>query len=386
MFSTSVINVFYYKIFQYSGELTYLILICVIAFILLNSIKNGLRFEIFTLYCITATLLLSVIVRGSMENRFMSLAVIFLFILVVRQFDKKKSMLFRFIFVAIMIIVISNIGFGFFIQSSADGNWKYVTDLYDPSGKYQCYVGEIPHGWAIFIPCSNPMPSNTTKFFPHTTPGPLITFTPPVLPTITSIESDSVAIHGITTTFTATVSPTPDNGVVQIYIDDVATGDPITVFGGQSIFSTSMLSVGVHHISASYLGAPNFYASKSDQTVITILSTSDLENTNLSGINMQGSNLSGINLQGANLSGANLQDVNFSKANLHDANLSGALLLGANLRGVNLSGANLKGIVLAGVNLSDANLSNTNLKDAEIRGANFTGAIIDGCNGCPQIK
>ena len=147
----------------------YLIPIALIAFILLNSIKNGFRLEIFALYCITATLFLSVIVRGGMAERFMSFAVIFLFILVVRQFDKKKSLLFRLIFVVIMIIIISNIGSGFFIPSSADENWKYVADLYDPSGKYQCYVGEIPHGWQIFIPClkSNIKQYNRFHQVPH---------------------------------------------------------------------------------------------------------------------------------------------------------------------------------------------------------------------------
>lgn len=386
IFSTSVTTVFYHNIFQYFGEMVYLIPIVVIAFILLNSIKNGLRIEIFTLYCITATLFLSILVRGGMAERFMSFAVIFLFILVVRQFDKRKSLSFKLIFVAIMIIIISNIGSGFFIPSSADENWKYVTDLYNPSGKYHCYVGETPHGWAIFIPCSNPM-SNNTIVPPNSTStafGPSITFTPPIILTTTSIESNTIAISGIVTTFTATILPIPDGGTVQFYIDDIPTGHPITAFGGQSIFSTSTLPIGIHHIFASYLGAPNSYSSKSPQTTITVLPISGLQNANLSGIRMQGVNLSSINLQGANLSGANLQNANFSNANLHDANLSGALLFGANLRAADLSSANLKGIILSGVNLSEANLTNADLRDANVRGANFTGTTTNGCNGCPQ--
>ncbi|MDE1818674.1 MAG: pentapeptide repeat-containing protein [Thaumarchaeota archaeon] len=382
--STSVIEVFNHNIFQYSGESIYLIPIIVIAFILLNSIRNGLRFEVFTLYCITATLFFSVIVRGGMAERFMSFAIVFLFILIVRQFDKRRSLPFRLIFLAVMIVVTSNIVFGFFIQSSADGNWTYVAKIYDPSGKYQCYVGEIPHGWEIFVPCTSPVSYNATKSFPPIMSGPSITFTPPVLPTTTTISGSSVAIHGVLTTFTATVSPMPDGGVVQFYIDDMATGDPVTIFGGQSTFSTSSLSVGLHHIYASYLGAPNFYASKSANTTIIALSTQDLKGTNLSGINIQGVNLSGVNMQGTNLSGANLQGANLSSANLHDANLAGALLLGTNLREADLSSANLKGDILSGINLSGANLSGANLRDSDTKGANFTGTITKGCDGCPS--
>ncbi|HJW20779.1 MAG TPA: pentapeptide repeat-containing protein [Candidatus Nitrosotalea sp.] len=387
IFSTSIGKVFYYNIIQYSGELAYIIPIIVIAFILLNSIKNGLRFEIFVLYCITATLFLSIIVRGGMAERFTSFAIVFLFILIIRQFDKKKSIFFRLAFFAVMIIVISNIVPGFVISSSsaADENWKYVTKLYDSSGKYQCYVGEAPHGWALYVPCSNPVSDNVTQSsFSSTTYGPSITFTPPVVPTITKIASSYlVGISGMVTTFTATISPMPDMGSVQFYVDDTAVGYPVTILGGQSSFSTSLLQAGLHHIYASYLGAPNFYASKSDQSTITILSIQDLKGANLSGINMQGINMSGINMQEVNLTDANLQDVNFSKSNLHDADLSGTLLSGANLREADLSGANLRGVILSGVNLFGANLSDANLRDADIRGANFTGSITNGCNGCP---
>jgi len=382
IFSASVIKVFYYNIFQYSGEWMYLIPIGVIAFILLNSIRNGLKFEIFVLCCVTATLFWSVIVRGGMAERFMSFAIVFLFILVVRQFDKKKSLLFRLIFFAVMIIVISNIASGFFISSSADKNWKYVTDLYDPSGKYQCYVGEVPHGWAILVPCLKPMSNNATTIptsSSSTSSGPLITFTPPVVSTTTSImSSSSSTISGLLVTFTATILPTPDYGTVQFYIDDTVTGRPVTIFGGQATFSISSLSVGSHHISASYSGAPNFYASISDQTTITVLSTSNLKGANLSGINIQGISLSGVDLQGTNLSGANMQGIDLSNANLQDADLHGAVLQGTNLKGANLMGANLNGVVLSGIDLSDANL-----KGANIKGASFAGAITNGCNGCP---
>ncbi|MGB9124828.1 MAG: Ig-like domain-containing protein [Nitrosotalea sp.] len=284
LFSITANKIFYYNIFHYSGEWIYLILIGVIAFVLLNSIRNGLKFEIFVLYCITATLFWSVIVRGGMVERFMSFAIVFLFILVVRQFDKKKSLLFKFVFLVVMIIVVSNIASEFFISSSADKNWKYVTNIYAPSGKYQCYVGEIPHGWAIFVPCLKPIPYNVTISSSSTSSGPQITFTPPVVPTTTSITSSSSSnIAGSVVTFTATISPTPDYGAVQFYIDDIPIGRPATIFEGQSTFSTSSMSVGLHHISASFSGAPNFYASTSNQTSITILPNSNLKSANLSG-------------------------------------------------------------------------------------------------------
>jgi hypothetical protein len=382
--STSIIKVFYYNIFQHAGELGYIISIIVIGFIVLNSIKSELRFEIFVLYCITATLFLSIIVRGGMAERFTSFAIVFILILVIRQFDKKKSIFFRLAFLAVMAVIISNIIPGFFIPSSADENWKYVTKLYDPSGAYQCYVGEVPHGWSLFVPCSNPMSYNTTQSsFSSTAYGPSITFTPPVVPTTTTITSPPVAIFSMMETFTVTISPIPDSGTVQFYVDDTIVGHPVTIFSGQSTFSTS-LPVGVHRVYASYLGAPNFYASKSDQTTITILSIQDLKGVDLSGINMQGANISNVNMEGSNLSSANLQGANLSNSNLHNVDLSGALLSGANFRGANLSGANLRGVILSNVNLSNANLTHADLKYSEIRGANFIGSITNDCNGCPQ--
>ncbi|HXU95677.1 MAG TPA: Ig-like domain-containing protein [Candidatus Nitrosotalea sp.] len=291
LFSTSVMKIFYYNIVQYSGELIYLIPIALIAFILINSIKTGLRLEIFVLYCITATLFFSAIVRGGMVERFMSFTIVFLFILVVRQFDKKKSLLFRLIFLVVMIIVITNIVLGFLIPSSIDENWKYVANLYDPSGNYQCYVGETHQGWQIFIPCFKSSLNNITESMISSSSSSAssdhaITFTPPVVPTNTTITSSSTSTtSGLPVTFTATIAPTPDYGSVQFFIDDIPIGKSITILGGQSVFSISSMSVGVHHVYASFSGAPNFYASTSDQITIKVLSTSNLKGTNLSDTN-----------------------------------------------------------------------------------------------------
>jgi hypothetical protein len=292
LFSTSATKIFYYNIFQYSGDLIYLIPIALVAFVLLNSIRNGLRLEIFVLYCITATLFLSIIVRGGIAERFMSFTIVFLFILVIRQFDKKKSLLFKLIFFAVMIIVMLNIATGYFISSySANEDWKYVTKLYDPLGKYQCYVGETPHGWQILIPCLKPVSNNVTSTMissssSSTSSGPAISFTPRVVSTNTTITSSSTSIiAGRVVTFTATISPIPDYGSVQFYIDDTPTGKPITIFEGQSTLSTSSMPVGLHHIFASYSGAPDFYASTSYQITVKVLSTSNLKGANLSSAN-----------------------------------------------------------------------------------------------------
>ena len=295
LFSTSAMKMFYYSIFQYSGELIYLIPIALIAFVLINSVRNGLKLEIFVLYSITATLFFSAIVRGGMAERFMSFAIVFLFILVVRQFDKRKSLLFRLIFLVVMTIVILNIVSGFFIPSSIDENWKYVANLYDPSGNYQCYVGETHQGWQIFIPCLksklNNITESTISSSSSSTSSHAITFTPPVVPTNTTITSSSTStLSGLPVTFTATISPTPDYGSVQFFIDNTPVGRPITILGGQSVFITSM-SVGIHHVYASFSGAPNFYASTSDQITIKVSSsTSNLKGTNLSDTNTNGCN------------------------------------------------------------------------------------------------
>ncbi len=296
-FTISATKIFYYDtsdIFQHIGLWMYLIPIALVTFILLNSMKNGIKFEIFTLVSITSTLFFSSLIKNSLidwnclcgqaQERYFFFAMIFLFILAIRQLDKRQSFPFQLIVSVIIIVVIFNLAYGFFIPVQADNNWKYVTNLYDPSGKYQCYVGELPN-WSITIPCSTQNPQYST------TTGPQITFTPPVVPTTTSITSSSSStIAGRVVTFTAIISPIPDYGAVQFYMDETPIGRPVTIFGGQSTLSTSSMSVGLHHIVASYSGAPNFYASTSNQTSITVLSTSNLKSANLSAASTNGCN------------------------------------------------------------------------------------------------
>lgn len=290
-FTIIATRIFYHdtnSIFLHFGEWMYLVPIGIVASVLLNSIKTGVKFEIYVLVLAVETLFWSSILRRSMldwtclcggmsdDARFFFFTAVFLFILIARQLDKIKPVFFKSIFLFIIAVMILNAMSGFFIQSSADENWRYVTKLYDSSGAYKCYVGETPSGWALTIPCSTPVSSNTTMTSAVSTgSGPSITFTPPVQPTVTSITSSSLSVKsGQSITFTATVSPTPDYGQVQFYIDGTAAGNPITLFGGQAVFNTS-LPVGTHQIYASYLGAPDFNASNSGNMTVTVSSASN---------------------------------------------------------------------------------------------------------------
>ncbi|MGI0092776.1 MAG: pentapeptide repeat-containing protein, partial [Nitrosotalea sp.] len=405
-FTISAAKIFYQNtpdIFQHAGGWMYLIPVVIVTFVLLNSIKNGIKFEIYVLTCIAATLFLSSTIKssfidwnclcGQAQERYFFFAIVFTLILVIRQFDKRESSFSKMTLVAVIVVVTFNVASGFFIPSFADVNWKYVTEFYNPSGKYQCYVGEVSSGWTISIPCAEPISKNMTLMHDSS-----VTFVSPVQSTVTTISTKSqYAIYGQPVIFTASVFPVPDNGMGRIYIDGKPSGMPATIFDGQITF-TELLPEGLHKISASYFGAPNFNASSSVEITITVLSTLDLEDKDLEGIDLQGINLSEKNLQGINLSHANLNGANLSGANLQNSNLAGASLVDANLKeselqksnlantnlqNANLSGSDLRDAILTGTILSDANLSNTNLKGANIVGANFEGAITNDCNGCP---
>lgn len=386
-FTISITRVFHYDTLGLSGswgQLMYLVPVVVVVFVLLNSAKKGMRFEIFTLLCMAATLFWTAIIRRDLldweclcansEPHYLFFAIVFAFVLIIRQFDRSRSKPFRAALVVVLIVVGSNLAFGFSIPFSYDDNWKYVSALYDHSGKYQCYIGEVPHGWSITVPCASPVSSNSTFLRNLNATGMVttVTFTPPIQQTAVSITtSRSSIIYGLPVTFFATISPSPNGGAVQFYVDGVATGDPVTIFDGQATLSTSLLSVGQHSVSASYLGGPNFNASTSSTASFDVLSISELEGLNLQGAKLQGINLSDADLKQANLSGADLEQANLSGANLQRANLQSADLQGANLDGADLQNANLLGAILRG---------------ASTDGANFAGANMVSCNGCPQQK
>lgn len=287
-FTISATKIFYHdtpNMFQHVGWWMYLVPIAMVAFVLLNSIKNGIKFEIYTLISIIATLFFSSILKNSLidwnclcgqaQERYFFLAMVFLFILVIRQFDKRQSLPFKLVFSVITLILVLNMVSGFFIPVQADENWKYVTKFYDPSGKYNCYIGELPY-WSITVPCLKPISNNVTAMTSNSqygiTTGTSLTFTPPMQSTTISVTSSSSSVmYGLPVSFTATVVPTPNEGAVQFYVDGKSTNRQITIFDGQAIFSTSSLSVGTHKISASYSGDPNFSPSMlSDENEVLI--------------------------------------------------------------------------------------------------------------------
>lgn len=335
----SASKMFYHNtpfLFQNIGGWMYLIPISLVAFILLNSIKRGMKFEIYILLCIVATLFFSSAIKSSVidwnclcgqtQERYLFFAIIFFVILAVRQLDRIKSLPFRLAFLAIMTVVAVNIGSGFFIPVHADENWKYVTQSYDPLGKLRCFVGER-QGWSVTIPCSQPIPTNITAS------GSSLILTPPIESTVITVISTSVyTIFGAPETFIASITPIPDGGTVSFEVDGITVGSPIGIFGGQAEYGMS-LPVGKHNISATYLGSPNFYASASGPITITVLPTSNLKMANLSGANLEKLNLSYADMEYANLTNADLEGANLTGANLGHAITAGTNLQGTIIRG-----------------------------------------------------
>ena len=91
--------------------------------------------------------------------------------------------------------------------------------------------------------------------------------------TTTLSSSTAPSVFGQSVTFTATVSAVApgagtQTGTVTFSVDGTAQ-TPVALSNGQAVFSTSALSVGVHTISVSYNGDPNFNGSTAslNQTV-----------------------------------------------------------------------------------------------------------------------
>lgn len=348
-FTISLSKIFYYNtadLYQHAGMLMYLLPAVLFASVFTLFRKGGVRFEIYLLACVYATLFFSALVNrggyvdwgclcGIAQERYFSFAVMFLFILIVRQFDKLGTKPSKVFLLALSVIILANVSSGFVIQASADQNWQYVAKLYDPHGKSICYVGETPHGWAISVPCLGPVNNGTFSGI-EPSQGPSVTFTPPILGTSTQVGSESAAtVSGFQAKFTAQVVPKPDSGEIQFRIDGNVV-ETLPVFDGKASYSTYSLPLGTHEVSASYLGAANFEPSDSRPIQFSVLPVSGLR-----GANLAGANLTGINLSGADLEGANLTDSNLYGANLSSADLRGASTLGANFAGadkVNCSG------------------------------------------------
>ena len=91
----------------------------------------------------------------------------------------------------------------------------------------------------------------------------------------TSLSSNATSIiSGHSITFTAKVSPSSANGTIQFKVNGTNLGSPITLSGGQAIFSTSSLPLGSDIISASYSGSNIINPSNSNSVTITVSSIS----------------------------------------------------------------------------------------------------------------
>lgn len=408
-FAISVSKIFYHDtptLFGQVGNWMYLIPVVVIAIIIIGSIKERPKFEAYVLAIVAATLFWSSAVRGSMldwnclcgqaEERYFFFAVVSVFILIVRQFDKKRNKATACAFAAFLAMVSFNIASGFLMPTVADSNWNYVAQQFDASGRYHCYVGEVPHGWAVSIPCSN---RDSGDSAPGLGGGPAVTFVPPIVTTNTTIFSYSrTMIFGIGGSFLATVMPTPDSGEIQFQADGTDMGTPVTLVGGKAEISNLTLTLGTHRVAALYLGGPNSYPSSSSPVTVTVLGRLNLAGADLSGSSLAGADLSGLDMNQVNMSHSNLERANLSGSDLQGADLSGATLSGAqlvgtklekvrmqnaNLQTADLSSADLEGADLEGAILSGANLTGANLLHASVGQSNFAGAITKGCIGCP---
>lgn len=410
-FAISATKIFYHDttvVFDRLGYLMYLVPVGLVAFVMLGSARKKARFEIFALLSILATLFMSAAVRrqmldwsclcGQAEERYFFLAVVFGFILVLRQFDGRRSAISVGALAALGLVVAFNVSSGFLIQTSADTNWEHVASLYDPSGHYHCYVGEVPHGWQVMFPCSNP-DSNSTAMAPASPSGPAVTFEPPVLQTETDLHAvPPEAISGIPISLVATVLPAPEGGTVNFAIDGKDKGVEAQVIGGRASTTVTIRSAGIHNITASFGGQPGFVQSTSRPLAMRVLAISylrqadlagaDLGSADLAGLdlgdaNLSGATLRGVSLAGADLQGADLRRADASLADLRGSDMRGASLAGADLHDSDLAGARLGGADLSGAILSGANLTGTDLSGASLQGANLEGAIMNGCRGCP---
>jgi hypothetical protein len=74
-------------------------------------------------------------------------------------------------------------------------------------------------------------------------------------PTATSVTSSlNPSVYGDAVTFTAPVSPSAASGNVQLEIDGLAVGAPVSLLGGVATLTTSTLMAGEHAVVVSYFG------------------------------------------------------------------------------------------------------------------------------------
>ena len=84
--------------------------------------------------------------------------------------------------------------------------------------------------------------------------------------TVDLASSANPSVHGQSVDFTASVASIggSPSGAVQFAIDGFDVDAPVTLAGGQAVYSTSSLSTGAHTVTASYAGDDGFSSAVSD--------------------------------------------------------------------------------------------------------------------------
>ena len=101
------------------------------------------------------------------------------------------------------------------------------------------------------------------------------TITPATTAT-TLVAVPQASTGGMLVTFTATIAPSPGNAGTVTFNDNgvpIPGGSNVAVSGGQAVFSTAGLSIGVHPITAVYSGSQNFAPSTSNLENISVTGT-----------------------------------------------------------------------------------------------------------------
>ncbi|MBI3174031.1 MAG: Ig-like domain repeat protein, partial [Chloroflexi bacterium] len=102
----------------------------------------------------------------------------------------------------------------------------------------------------------------------------IVTYTPAITATTTTVASNlNPSTYGSSVTFTATVSPTPTNGVTVEFYDGATLLGTGTTSAGQATYATAALTAsgaGTHSITAKFLGNASFGASTSSAITQTV--------------------------------------------------------------------------------------------------------------------
>ena len=91
----------------------------------------------------------------------------------------------------------------------------------------------------------------------------------PVYTTATEVDVQLEALTGDEVRMTATVSPTPDTGVVEFYDGETKIGEaPVT--DGTAELVWRFRDPGSHPVTARYVGTPKYLASESEAETVTV--------------------------------------------------------------------------------------------------------------------